>query len=155
MAFKEQGISIAKKPFVAALPQRMLRLLGRGALAIFGHVERVWGSSFLASGYGSSTSANQQSVKQTVVFESALDQLLQGYPIGSALDCFNMRYAALSTELTNLYHEIGDHPSTMQAYELAELWTSNNDARGYIILGDPAVRLHSKPLENPPTSAGD
>ncbi len=146
MAFKEQGKVIAKKPFVAALPQRMLRLQERGALAIVGHVERVWGTSFLAAGQTPPSGSQTQSIKQTAVFESALDQLLQGYPIGSALDCFNMRYAALSTELTNLYHEIGDQPSTKQAYELAELWTANNDARGYIILGDPAVRLCSKPL---------
>jgi hypothetical protein len=147
MTFKEQGKTIAQKPFIAALPQRMLRLQERGALAVVGHVERVWGTSFLAAGQTPPTGTDTQIVNQTVVFESALDLLMQGHPIGSALDCFNMRYAALSTELTNLYHEIGDHPTTKQAYELAERWTANNDARGYIILGDPAVRLHSKPLD--------
>lgn len=155
MAFKEEGKAIAKKPFIAALPQRMLRLQERGALAIVGHVERVWGTSFLAAGQNPPAGAYTQSIKQTAVFESALDQLLQGHPIGSALDCFNMRYAALSTELTNLYHEIGDRPSTRQAYELAELWTANNDAQGYIILGDPAVRLYSKPLKITYGSTGD
>ncbi|MDF1514127.1 MAG: C25 family cysteine peptidase, partial [Anaerolineae bacterium] len=146
MEFKTQGTAITKKPFVAALPQRMLRLQHRGALAVVGHVERVWGSSFLAMGNTSLSGDRAQHVKQSAVFESALDQLLMGYPIGSAMDYLNIRYAALSTELTNLYHEIGDAPSTLQAYELAELWTANNDARGYIILGDPAVRLGSQPL---------
>ena len=146
-SFKEQGKTIAKVPFVAALPQRMLRLKERGALAVVGHVERVWGTSFLAAGQTPPQGANSHSYKHTAVFENVLDQLLKGQPIGSALDCFNMRYAALSTELTNLYHEIGDHPSTKQAYELAERWTANNDAQGYIILGDPAVRLSCKPLE--------
>ncbi|TFG70208.1 MAG: hypothetical protein E4H27_06260 [Anaerolineales bacterium] len=146
MAFKEQGKAIAKKPFIAALPQRMLRLQERGALAVVGHVERVWGASFLAAGQNPPDGTPTGNGKQTAVFENAIDQLLRGHPIGSALDCFNMRYAALSTELTNLYHEIGNNPTTRQAYELAELWTANNDAQGYIILGDPAVRLYSKPL---------
>jgi hypothetical protein len=125
----------------------MLRLKERGALAVVGHVERVWGSSFLAAGQSAIPDADAQNLKHTAVFENALEQLLRGHPLGSALDCFNMRYAALSTELTNLYHEIGDHPTAKQAYELAEYWTANNDAQGYIILGDPAVRLFSTPLE--------
>ena len=42
--------------------------------------------------------------------------------------------------LSNELEEIGfgkrPNPS-----ELAGLWTANNDARGYSILGDPAVRV--------------
>jgi hypothetical protein len=148
MAFKEQGKTIAKVPFIAALPKQMLRLQKKGALAIVGHVERVWGTSFLAAGQTPPPGVNAQPISQTAVFENVLYQLLHGHPIGSAMDCFNMRYAALSTELTNLYHEIGDLPTTKQAYELAERWTANNDARGYIILGDPAVRLSSKPIDD-------
>lgn len=146
MTFKETGQPIAKEPFIATLPQAMLRLRNRGALAVIGHVERVWGSSFLAPTQIAHSSSDTDYIKQTSVFESTLSLLLEGHPVGSALDCFNMRYAALSTELTNLYHEIGDQPTTQQAYALAERWTANNDARGYIILGDPAVRLCNVPI---------
>jgi len=132
-AFKDKGATLAEKPFVAALPKAMLSLSEKGALAVIGHIERTWGSSFMRPEKGKKKSS------ALPVFESMLQRLLTGHPVGSAMDYFNVRYAALSTELTAaLNAPIGREPS---AHELAKLWTRNNDARGYIIVGDPAVRL--------------
>jgi hypothetical protein len=115
---------------VAALPKAMLGL-PRGALAVVGHVERVWGTSYLG----------ERQSTQITVFESAVERMLKGMPVGAAMEYFNGRHAALSSELAvaleNLYLHRPD------PYELAGLWTANNDARGYIVLGDPAVRLFS------------
>ncbi len=121
---------IADPPFVAALPQAMLALSRGGALAVIGHVERTWGTSFFDARSGG----------QIAVFYSALARLLDGVPVGEAMDYFNVRYAALSTQLTDMLDQApwGRQPDP---YDLARLWTENNDARGYIILGDPAVRL--------------
>ena len=129
-AFKERGETITDAPFIAALPKAMLSLQNGGALAVVGHVERAWGMSFLG----------QRQSQQIAVFESALEHILKGHPVGSAMEYFNGRYAALSTELTATLDEasFGRRP---EDYELAELWTANNDARGYIIIGDPAVCL--------------
>jgi hypothetical protein len=82
-----------------------------------------------------------ESIAQHVaVFESALDRLLKGYPLGEAMDFFNIRYIALSSEIaTALEPSFGPHST--DARQLVELWTTTNDARGYIIVGDPAVRL--------------
>jgi hypothetical protein len=136
-AFKESGETITDSPFLAALPRRMLSL-PKGALAVIGHVERAWGASYL--GDRSEYPGGRRS-EQIAVFSSAVERLLNGHPVGSAMDYFNGRYAALSTELTDAIEKAELFGLTLNPYELAEMWTANNDARGYIIVGDPAVRL--------------
>ena len=121
---------IAPHAFVADLPRRMLGLPGGGALAAVGHVERAWGYSFMWPGAGNQTDA----------FENCLGALMDGSRLGPALEAFAARHADLAVNLNGELENIkfGAKPDPVA---LANLWTANNDARGYVIIGDPAVRI--------------
>ena len=94
------------------------------------HVERAWTYSFQGQRGGS----------QVQGFRDVIGRLLRGERIGQATDMFNMRWAAISTELSEMQADLargGDVSLKM----LGNLWISRDDARNFIVVGDPAVRL--------------
>jgi hypothetical protein len=136
---------IADRAFIAALPRR---LLARGVLAAVGHVERAWGYSFI-----------WEKNRTLQTFQDALSDLAVGFPIGAAMEWFNERYAEAASNLTSQLQEMkgieeaGGVPDVNSA-DLTGLWTTQNDARGYVVLGDPAVKLLVADGTSKPVAAG-
>ena len=114
---------IAAKPFVAKLPQKML---ANGLLAFIGHVSKAWDRSFLGPG---------RDKLQTQVFTETIGEIMIGQPIGHAANWHNENWKKLTVDLDNA------RSARKSNDELFDLWLSRNDHRGYVILGDPAVKL--------------
>lgn len=131
----EEPPVIAPKSFISALPKKLLAHPKGGALAVIGHVERAWGYSIVTNNAG----------PQLIPFQNAIGRLLRGEPVGLAMKDFNERYAALSTNLSNLQENIG-FGMQVEDSVLASTWIERNDAEGYVVLGDPAVRLRVRDM---------
>ena len=120
---------IAPAPLVARLPQRLLAHPRGGALAVVGHVERAWTYSFL---WGRTA--------QIGLFERTLRELLGGRRIGAAMELFAHRLGEMGAELIAAFERL-EHGEAVSDDELLRLWNAHHDARNYVVLGDPAVRV--------------
>jgi hypothetical protein len=127
----EQPKQLVETPIVARLPQR---LLAKGALASVAHVDRAWAYSF----------QNGRGVAQVQEMRDVMVRILRGERIGQATDGFNKRWAVLAAELQesqDLRAQFSDQ--LISDAQLANRLVARNDARNYVILGDPAVRLRT------------
>ncbi|WP_433884588.1 hypothetical protein [Pseudomonas vranovensis] len=122
---------LASRPFLAALPMRALSLPAGAALAVIGHVERAWSYSFDWPGCGD----------DLATFKGTVQALMKGKRVGLAMDHFAMRHAEVAVALNGELDVLKDPIAKRDDLALGALWIASNDARNYVILGDPAVRL--------------
>lgn len=123
----------AQKSFLSRLPTRLLAHPGGGALAVVGHIDQAWGWLY--------TDLEGHAPVLSPVFENTLKRLAVGYPLGHAMEFFNLCYTELASDTAE--ESCRDRPDRDE--HLARLWTNRNDARNYVVLGDPAVRLAVAP----------
>jgi hypothetical protein len=119
---------IAPGPLVARLPQKML---ARGAQAVIAHIDRAWSYSFQVG----------RGAPQIQEFRDVLTRVMRGERLGQCTDQFNLRWTVLSAELADAQRQRQVLPGQVTDAVLANRWVARDDARNYLILGDPAVRL--------------
>ena len=129
------ALELVPEPFMADLPRRMLSAPGGGALAVIGHVEQTWPSSYLWM-----PTADGTLPPQITAFESTLKLLMDGYPVGHAVDPLNVRYAELAAMLQPYMSNIL-FKTPYDRVGFVNTWMAATDAQWYTIIGDPAVRL--------------
>jgi len=131
--------TLAHRPFLAALPNRLLAHPNGGALAVVAHIDRAWSYSFQWGGIEEQNSA----------FQGILYQLMNGRQVGLAMESLNDRYAEIATILSNSLQDLKyeAEPSLAMLARIAFEYTANNDSRGYAVLGDPAVSLPLAPVD--------
>jgi hypothetical protein len=121
---------LAGSDFTSRLPQRLLQ---RGALAFVGHVDKSWGYSYIEPGVGADIKP----------FSSLVHHLFAGVPVGQAfLLSMIEAYLDLHLRLTGeggLFSKWDAGKGGKKA--IVDAWLARADARAYIVLGDPAVRI--------------
>jgi hypothetical protein len=121
--------TLAPRPMLARLPQKLLSHPEGGALAVLAHVDRAWGCSF-----------REGNNPQTQGFSDVIAKIMWGDRLGQATDQFNVRWASLSTKLAETLDKARSG-LTVDPTALGNQWVARDDARNYIIIGDPAVQL--------------
>jgi hypothetical protein len=119
---------LSPQPFVAALPQRLLSHPNGSALAVLGHVERTWACSIRPPRVG----------PRIHPFRNCVGRILNGEPVGHAVRDFRDRFLMASLLQREL---LGQQKPAGLSLELLFRCFESTDARNYVVLGDPAVRV--------------
>jgi hypothetical protein len=126
-----RSVSVAPRPFVAGLARRLLGNPKGGGSAVIGLAERAWGFSALWPEAGG-----------VQLMSDILYGLLDGTPVGRAMRLLSgERYAQLAVEFMHTQEELSFGKTREGHLAVSGLWAAMTDAKNFVVLGDPAVRL--------------
>jgi len=126
-------VALTPVPIVASLPQA---LLARGALAVIAHVDRAFSYGF----------EDVMGTPQEQLLRTPVELLMKGQRVGMAADPLNLQWSTLAAQLgLALGGNLPGMPQPRSAV-VANLFIARDDARNYIVLGDPAVRLRTEAM---------
>lgn len=125
-------ITIAPAPFIARLPQA---LLSRGMLAVISHIDLAFSSAFI----------DTTGTPQPQAVRTPLELLMRGKRTGLAADALSVLWSARAAQLALAQAQAAPASaaptSTAISTATAQMTIARDDARNYIVLGDPATRL--------------
>ncbi len=153
--FNKDGtpLTIAPAPMVSRLPQA---LLSRGMLAVIAHIDMAFPYAF----------QDVSGTPQVQAVRTPLELLMSGKRIGLAADSLSVMWSARSSQLALAQGQtppapavpegatapapsastaVAPNPAATRA--LAQMTIARDDARNYIVLGDPATRLRISDLK--------
>jgi len=121
----------AKQDFLAYLPQKLLAS-PEGPLNVIAHVDPAWVFSFMD---------DEKMKRRTEPFKNALKRILSSVPAGRAIRDFNLRTATLSVALLDYVIDHLEKNEKINPLSLSNIWITRQDAKNYILFGDPAFSL--------------
>jgi len=134
-------ISIAPAPMISKLPQA---LLSHGTLAVIAHVDLAFPYAF----------QDVSGTPQVQAVRTPLELLMRGKRTGLAADSLSQMWSSLSSQRDLALKAMAvSQPAGSGAQNapasgpLAQLTIARDDARNYIVLGDPATRLRIADLK--------
>jgi len=126
-------LPLAPKPLIARLPQA---LLSRGALAVIAHIDRAFSYAF----------EDVMGTPQAQLLRTPLELLMKGRRVGLATDPLNLQWSSLAAQLGIALGGNAPGAPPPRSPLLANLYIARDDARNYVVLGDPAARVRIEAL---------
>jgi hypothetical protein len=149
--FNDDGsrVTVAPAPFITRLPQA---LLAHGMLAVIAHVDMAFPFAFL----------DINGTPQPQAVRTPLELLMRGKRAGLAADTLSIMWSSRSSQLALAQAQApppapaaapgsapaasGATPITTTSAAIAQMTIARDDARNYIVLGDPATQLRTSAL---------
>jgi hypothetical protein len=135
-------INVAPASFITRLPQA---LLSHGMLAVIAHIDLAFPYAFV----------DTNGTPQPQVIRQPLELLMKGKRTGLAADSLTVNWSALSSRLAQAQPPSlaasaaasGAITPTPISRAIAQMTIARDDARNYIVLGDPATRLRIEAMK--------
>lgn len=135
-----QNERLAKEDFISALPKKLLAH-PQGPVAYIGHLDTAFLHAFAEPNNANLIDKWDGRISP---FVHSIERLLGIYPSGMSMERMNRRFSFYNAKLADLNDRAQQGITTWNDRNedvLCDMWITRNDAKNYMIFGDPAVHL--------------